>query len=121
MQTHDAGKTILGRGCVSACASDQRRLYPDLTAGSTECDRQQSRCHLLDEHQDVEPPDHVRKWEAPEGAPIDQPDTAGEDPLLRTLKYEHLYRAPIDDGGALRWRPPASATSTTASDPSPTN
>ncbi len=62
---------------------------------------------------------------------------AGEDPLLRhvrtrvrspqtngvierffgTLKYEHLYRAPIDDGGALRWRPPASATSTTASDP----
>jgi hypothetical protein len=62
---------------------------------------------------------------------------ASDDPLLRhvrtrvrspqtngvierffgTLKYEHLYRAPIDRGGALAMRPPASATSTTASDP----
>ena len=29
--------------------------------------------------------------------------------------YEHLYRAPIDDGGALAMETAASATSTTAS------
>jgi transposase InsO family protein len=32
-----------------------------------------------------------------------------------TSKYEHLYRAPIDDGGALAMETAASATSTTAS------
>jgi putative transposase len=61
---------------------------------------------------------------------------AGEDPLVRhvrsrarspqsngvierffgTLKYEHLYRAPIDDGGALAVETARFATSTTASD-----
>jgi putative transposase len=61
---------------------------------------------------------------------------AGDDPLLRhvrtrvrspqtngvierffgALKYEHLYRAPIDDGDAPPWKPTATATSTTPSD-----
>lgn len=44
------------------------------------------------------------------------PETNGViERLVGTLKYEHLYRAPIDDGGR-RWRLSASATSTTASD-----
>ena len=64
-------------------------------------------------------PDRIR-WRRPTAAPRPRPrpepaDQRRHRTLLRHLNYEHLYRAPIDDGGAPAMETAAYATSTTAS------